>query len=121
MHRHIVRIAEEDCASDHRSRRKGSKLERTQAGSGQLQHHESLRFRSLGEGRALGRSGIDDRRPADWLQDLVAMNVSTQSDRYIAGHVAGADDVWAEAEGEVAGPAGRSLDALMKAQHAHIG
>src|SRR5262245_17319196 len=48
------------------------------------------------------------------------MNMSAQGDRHVLWQVGGTDDVGAEAEGEVAGTAGRTLNTLMKAQHAHI-
>jgi hypothetical protein len=46
--------------------------------------------------------------------------MSAQGDRHVSGQVGGADDVGAEAEGEVARTTGRTFDTVMKAQHAHI-
>jgi hypothetical protein len=46
------------------------------------------------------------------------MNMSAQGDRHVSGQVGGADDVGAEAEGEVARTTGRTFDAVMKAQDA---
>jgi hypothetical protein len=43
------------------------------------------------------------------------MNMSAQGDRHVGGQVGGADDVAAEAEGEVARAAGRTFDTVMKA------
>jgi hypothetical protein len=50
----------------------------------------------------------------------VAVNVPAQRNRYVSGQVGVADHVWTETEGEVAWPAGRSFDALMKAQNANV-
>src|SRR5919201_3850640 len=50
----------------------------------------------------------------------MAVNVSAQRNRDVSGQIGGADHIRSEAEREVARATARALDALMKAQHAHI-
>ena len=86
-----------------------------------MRYDEPLLLGCFGKGRALDRARVDDCRSARRPQNLVAMNVTAKHDSYVSRQVGRADHIGPEAKGEVPWAASRSLDALMDAQHFHVG